>query len=132
MHLQKLMLSQSAAIGISVAAALAAALASMPLSRTPPTDEGTSVAVETMTHTVRTIPISRLPAPTVVAPLVLPDLIPQPEPPQTTKVEPQARQVAQYIMPAAPAHADICRRHNCIRVTTGRSWHCNCKNRKEN
>ena len=91
------MLSQSAAIGISVAAALAAALASMPLSKTPPPDGNTSVAVEPMTHTVRTIPISRLPAPTMVAPAVLPDPVPQAPP-----------ELAQHIMPVAPPSSYRC------------------------
>ena len=108
------MLSQSAAIGISVAVALVAALASMPLSKTPPPDENTSVAVETMTHTVRTIPISRLPATTVVAPLVLPDPVPQ-----------APAELAQHIMPVAPpVHTDVCRRHGGYKEVRGRSWHC--------
>ena len=70
---------------------------------------------------VRTIPISRLPNPTVEAPAVIAPVV-MPDPP---KVEAQQQEAPAPMSP----RSNVCRRHGCYRVTTGRSWHCSCPKR---
>lgn len=110
-----------AAVALASVAAVAAALLPVRHPAIERVDSGTSIAIKqdkglVESHMVRTIPMSPLPQPTVVAPQVLPDPVLQTPPPP---------KVAQYIMPVAPpAHSDICKRHGGHKVTQGRSWHC--------
>lgn len=123
-------LTHTAIFGVVLAVALAATLAVLPITKAvriaSPPDEGTSVAIKqekaAINKTIRTIPISPVPPQQIAAPLVLPAPVVQQAAPEPAPAPPVARRFP-------VEHGDICAAHHCVKITSGRGWHCKCGQR---